>query len=545
MPPSPPPRRAWPAAAVRAGLGVLALALAVVPVLRHRELRARQAEAEARLHEAGVTQEVALDREADPEQVRLRAARAVLASELRAAPEALAESAERLAGTARVAGSVLVRRPSAWDAAMIHGAATYFGWSRARDPRLFTKYRRWEAPLEAALELAPGKREPVRFLATAYLEVWPALSPRKKEIARGLLAEVFRDPEDLRRLLGAWLDVAASRGEAFSVLPDEPEVWERVQAALAERGDWQGFRAARARRDEALLADLRRDLAEADRLRRGGDLRDARALYLSVAARARPDVRGLPVLESALARCPPGPVDRQTGERLAPHLAWALDRCLRERCPLEPPALKRLARFVREPRPQEEALAYLFAGDLPRAASLERRADSQWTESWAPYLLAKARILAEKGRMDEAEAALAEVHRDWEDHPLTWQARIEVARAAGDAAALDRAEAGLAALGRASWPATAWTWRGGLARLEMVPASAARGFSLALDEVPAGGAVVELRLDGALLGAFPLRPGPAGGTALAVTAPLGPRLHLLEMETTVGERVLPGEVLLR
>ncbi|MFP5285888.1 MAG: hypothetical protein ACLGI9_09145 [Thermoanaerobaculia bacterium] len=544
MLPSPPSGRAWPGPVVRAGLCGLGLALAVVPVLRYRELQTRQAEAEAWLREAGVTQEVALDREADPERVRLRAARAVLASELD--PDAdTRESADRLAGTAEAAGSVLVRRPSAWDAAMIRGAATYLGWSRAQDPRLFTKYRSWEAPLEASLELAPGKREPVRFLATAYLEVWPALSPRKKEIARGLLAEVFRSPEDLARLLEPWLGVASSRKEAFSVLPDEPEVWERVQTALAGRGDWEGFRAARARRDEALLAQLRRDLAEADRIRRGGNLRGARALYLSVAARARPDAGGLEVLESALDRCPPGPVDGDTAEKLAPHLTWALDRCLRDRCPLEAPALKRLARFVHKPRPHEEAMAYLFAGDLPRAASLERRADSQWTESWAPYLLAKARILAEKGRVEEAELALSEVHRDWEDHPLVWQARAEVARAAGDAAALARARAGLAALGRPSWPATAWTWRGNVARLEMVPASPARGFSLRLDEVPSSGSVVELRLDGALLGAFPVRPGPAGGTVLALTAPLGRGLHLLEVETTVGHRVLPGEILPR
>jgi hypothetical protein len=540
--PSPPSRRAWLGPVLRTGLCGLAFALAAVSILRLRDLRERQGEAALWLHEAGVTAEVVLDSEPDPERVRLRAARAVLASQLDAvAPE----STERLAEAARVAGEVLARRPSAWDAAMIHGAATYLGWSRARDDRLFTSYRSWEAPLEASLELAPGKREPVRFLAAAYLEIWPALSPRKKEIARGLLAEVFRGPEDLARLLEPWLSVAQDRREAFSILPDEPEVWGRVESVFASRGDWQGFRAARVRRDESLRAELRRDLAEADRLRRTGSVGPARALYLSVAARAHPGTGSLDVLASALERCPPGPVDRRTGEQLMPHLSWVLDRCLRARCPLEPPAVKRLVRFARDPAPPEEALGYVFAGDLPEAERLERRADAQWSEAWAPYLIAKARGLAERNRVDEAELALSQVHRDWQTRPLFWQARREVARAAADSAGVARAEASLAALGRSSWPATAWTWRGSVALLEVVPSSPARGLSLRFDEVPAAGAVVELRLDGALVGAFPVRPGPAGGTALAVAAPLGRGLHLLEVGVTAGGRVLPGEVRLR
>lgn len=537
-----PPTRAWLGPVLRAGVCALAFALAAASILRYRELRERQGEAALWLQAAGVTQEVVLDREPDPERVRLRAARAVLASQLEAATPA---SAAQLAGTARVAGEVLARRPSAWDAAMIRGAATYLGWSRAQDDRLFTSYRSWEAPLEASLELAPGKREPVLFLATAYLEIWPALSPRKREIARGLLAEVFRQPENLARLLEPWLAAAQDRREAFSVLPDDPEVWGRVESVFASRGDWQGFRAARARRDESLQADLRRDLAEADRLRRTGNVGSARALYLSVAARAHPGAGSLDVLASALERCPPGPVDRRTGEQLMPHFSWVLDRCLRARCPLERPVVKRLVRFARDPAPPEEALGYVFAGDLPEAERLERRADAQWSEAWAPYLIGKARVLAERNRMDEAELALSQVHRDWQTHPLFWQARREVAQAAGDSSGVARAEAGLAALGRSSWPATAWTWQGSVALLEMVPSSPALGLSLRLDEVPAAGAVVELRLDGALVGTFPVRPGPAGGAALPVAVPLGRGLHLLEMETAVGGRVLPGEVRLR
>jgi len=545
--------RSWLAPVLRTGAAALALALAVTSVTRYQELRARQSDSAGWLEHSGVTVDAALEREPDAERVRLKAARAALSAELDAGrraglPEeqAARESAARLAGIAREASAVLARRPAAWDAAMILGAATYLGWSQARDERLFTSYRSWEAPLEAALRLAPAKREPVRFLAAAYLEIWPVLSPAKKATARGLLVEVFRDPQDLNRLVDPWLEAAADRREAFSVLPADPAAWERVGSSYAQRGDWKGYAAARERWDAALLADLRRDLAEASRRRRAGDVPGSRDLYLSVAARARFDARYRPLLERALTQCPPGPVDRGTAERLAPHLNAALERCLLAGCGMEPAALKRLARFVREAPPQQEALAYLFAGDLSRAEDLERRSDARWSAEWAPYLIAKARVLGERGRGEEAAAALAELHRDWQEHPLAWEARLDVARAAGDAQGAALARERLAALGRESWPATAWAWRREVARLEMVTAGERRGLTVELDEVPPLGAVVELRLDGAALGVFPVRPAAAGTRPLLELAvPVDAGLHLLEVEGTQGGRVLPGRVLLR
>ena len=536
---------------LRAFLCFLALALALASVLQYRSLQATQRETALWLDGLGITREAALDREPDPERVRLRAVRSAFAAELDPArragldPETAArESAARLAETAERAGEVLAARPASWEAALVQGGATYLGWSQVRDPRLLQRYRRWEAPLEAALRLAPGKREPVRFLAAAYLEIWPALSPRKKAIAQGMLAEVFRDPEDLKRLIGPWLDVAGSPQEAFQAVPPEARAWERVERALVERGDWRGFAAARARRNMVLLAELRRDLAEADRLRRAGNLLPARVLYLSVAERARPEARYLEVLEAALTRCPPGPVNRETAELLAPHLDRALDRCLLAGCELNPKALKRLSRFVRDAAPEQEALAALFSGDLPAASGLERRSGALWDEDWAPYLIAKARMLASRGRTEEAGETLSLVHRSWQDRPVYWQAQRELALALGDAGKAGKAEERLAALSRTSWPATAWTWRRDRPRLEMLAAGDASGLSMSLDEVPENGAVVELRLDGAVVGAFPVRPA-ATAVPLALPVPVRRGLHLLEIESLHGGRVLPGEVRLR
>jgi hypothetical protein len=544
----------WTGPVLRAALALAAIALALVSAVEYRTLRASRAAASVWLERDGVALDPpALGREPDPEGVRLRAARAVLAAELDPArrqgirpAQAARESAERMGGAAATAREVLALRPASWEAALVAGAATYLEWSQARDPRLFTAYRQWEAPLETALRLAPAKREPARFLAAAYLEIWPALSPRKREIARGLLAEVFREPGDLDHLLSPWLDTAADRREAFSVLPDDPEAWEKVERAYAERRDLAGLTEARQRRERALLSRLRGDLARADRLSEQGNEGEARQLYLSVAARARPEARYLGLLQSALERCPPGPVDAATAKRLAPHLARALDRCLFASCDLPPAALKRLAHFVRDQEPSQAALAALFAGDLPRAALYERRTEGLGAEPWAPYLIAKARALAARGQADEAREALSLVHLSWQAGPLYWRAQAEVASAAGDAGGGARAAARLAGLTRHAWAPQEWTWHRGTARLEMMTAAPAAGLTVALDQAPANGALVELRLDGAAVGRFPILP-PAGAAAppLRVAAPLGRGLHVLELESLDGSGVLPGVVELR
>lgn len=545
--------RAWTDWVWRTGLVLTALALALAVGAEFRDLQAAREAAFTWMAQSGIPLDTApLDREPDPERVMLRAARAVLTAELDPArsrglaPERAArESAGRMAAAARASAGILIRRPASWEAAEELGAATYIDWAQAHDPRLFTRYRRWEAPLEAALRLAPARREPVRFLAAAYLEVWPALSPRKRAVARTLLAEVLRNPDDLGRFFGPWLDRAGDLQEGLSLLPADPAAWEQAAAILARRGDWDGYSVARQRTVEVLLVELERDLVTADRLRSTGSLGEARALYLKVAQRTRPEVRFQPLLEQALERCPPGPVDAQTAAQLAPHLDQALDRCRWAGCQMEPAALKRLSRFVSGQEPSQEALAALYSGDLARAGLYERRAQGLGSASWAPYLLAKARVLAARDRADEAREALSLVHLSWQRRPFYWQAAAEVARAGGDTAALNQAQGQLAALARRSWPAGEWLWSRGTARLEMVTAAPASGLHIAFDSLPAGGTVVELRLDGAGLGLFPLRPTPGVAPALRLPAALGPGLHALDVVDAQLNQIVPGSVELR
>lgn len=532
--------------AARAAVAASALALAVVPMLRQRALAGRQAEMAAWLTRGGLPAPPALDYEPDPGRVALRAARASLGAELdpvrRFSPRPAGDERQqedripRLSETADLAGRSLAERPAAWDAAMVLGAATYLSWAHAHDGRLFTAAAAWERPLEAAIALAPGHDEAARLLATAYLEIWPALSPAKRQRERQLLYQLFWDPQVFASLVGPWLAAAASREEAFAVVPPVPEVWSRLQQAYAEQADWQSFCAARERWDQALHAYLARRLAEAERRRATGDARD---LFLAVATEARPGRHYLDLLTRALEGCPPGSLDRRTAERLGKHLAWSLERCRLGRCPLAPQAMRRLAGFCRDVDPRVDAMAALVTGDLPRAEVLERNYATSWSEDWAAYRLLKAKLLAERGvRGPEVEAALAGLPRSWLQRPSYWLAHAAAARAAEDAAAEAAAGRELARLATSQWPATDWLFQNGLPRLELLAAAAAPGLELAITTAPPRGAAVEVRLDDSILGTFPV----AAGTTLTVPGPIAPGLHLLELEAVGGGAVLPGAV---
>jgi hypothetical protein len=564
------PARRPGAAAARAALAVMALALAAVPIVRQRALAARQEQMSAWLVRGGVLAPRQLEHEPDPGRVDLRAARASLGAELEPARHTdlspavearqRAEGAARLAETASLASGVLAERPAAWDAAMVMGAATYLSWSLSRDPRLFTAAPAWELPLDTAIDLAPGRDEAARLLAGAYLELWPALSPAKRARERQLLARVFADPAAFAGLIGHWLGTAASRQEAFEVVPRTPEAWAQMQQIYAQQGDWDGFCAARERWDLALQASLAQRLAAAEERRASSD---SRAQFLEVATEARTGRRYLDLLTRALEGCPPGSVDRRTAERLQKHLVWSLERCRLDRCPLSPRALRRLAGFCRDLDPRIDAMAALVTGDLPRAEVLERTYATAWTDDWAAYRLLKAKLLAERADRDErderadraargaggtavadpvkgqlVEAALAEIPQSWTQAPSYWQVRAAAARLAGDPARETAAGRELSRLAAREWPATAWTFQGGLPRLELLAAAGASGLELAIDLAPTRGAAAEVRLDDAILGTFAVSP----GTILALHAPLAPGLHLLEVETVAGGAVLPGTV---
>ncbi len=530
----------------RAGGALAGLALAAVAMAQQHALAARQEQMAAWLVAGGATVPRELEYEPDPGRVDLRAARAALAAELdptrRADLPAAGDdgrqgtAASRLAETAGLAGAGLTARPAAWEAAMVLGAATYLSWSQAHDTRLFTQAPTWERPLEAAMALAPGRTDAARLLAAAYLELWPQLSAAKREREKQLLTSVFADPQVLAGLLAPWLTTAASRAEAFAVIPHDPEAWDTVQQFYSQHADWTGYCAARDRWNQVLRESLAYRLA-ATAERPGAP--DARERFLAIAAEARPGRSYLSLLTRALESCPPGSVDHRTAERLARQLAWNLDRCRLFECPLPQRPLARLAGFCRDLDPRLDAMAAVVTGDLPRAEVLERTYATAWSEEWAPYRLLKAKMLLAKGHAAaDAQDALVELPHSWLDRPNTWQVKAAIAHAAGDAAGETAAAQALTRLAAREWPAAAWDVQGATSRLELLAAGEAPAFIIAVDAAPLLGAAVEVRLDDSVVGAFPVAP----GATLTLPAALGPGLHLLEIESVAGGAVRPGRV---
>ena len=532
-------------------VAIVAVAMAVLAVHQAATLRAHHRGVVKLLAETGLAvrqPEVARAAAMDPDPVRgrLAVARALLAEAFdygafgalppREAAEAAAGINDRLDIARTIAAETLAARPSAWQAAMILGGATYRLWSSRGDPRVFGDRTAWEEPLLAAARLAPGENEPLRFLAVAWLEIWPTLRSVERSDALPTMRRAFQDPTTFVHCAELWLSAAPDRAAAFELVPDDSRAWSVLEGLYAGKAEWDGFCATRLRRDQALERELRQRVVEAGEHLRGGDRSGARSLAVGVVTTAPVELRFRGSVEAALALCPPGPVGAQEPVRL--WLAWAVEGFVRGQTRLSPAAVARLAAFAGELPAGEAALAELAAGNLAQAEVVERRSEMPRTEAWAPFWLAKARVLTERGKAAEAAAALSRVHRSWRETVPAVEARMAVARARGDATEVASATAALAAAAPTSWPATAWQWRGPVARLDLLAATDAASFSVIPDVVPTAGAAVRVTLDGATVAAAPVRP--EGRLVVEARVARGP--HLLAFETAAGGRVVPGIV---
>lgn len=368
----------------RAALAMLGIALAAASVWQLRSFRQEQVRLDRLARASGVLAyepglPEGLAREPDPWHARLGLARTLFASAASSTGPAEADREmtvrlRRLELAHRLAAGVAVERPSSWEAAMIEGAAVYIGWSLQRDRRLLAEAEEWEAPLLRSLAVAPGRPEPVRFLAAAYLELWPALSRGKKESARALMTRALAERRTFEALIGPWLRTADSRAQAFSAVPREPWAWERLQQIEEADADWDAYREARLHWYAALERSMRANLAEAEARLQGGDEVRAHLLFLSV-LQVPPRRRFLPYVESSLSQCPPGPGGGSFGPALRDWLDWSLDLCRLKGCPLPEPMMRRLAGLAGAPDLGE-------MGPPPRLAGLRR---SEWPfRDWTP-----------------------------------------------------------------------------------------------------------------------------------------------------------------
>ncbi len=483
-------------------------------------------------------------------RARLRLARALLTAALDERNDVLsAESAapkrlHRLDTASRLARSVLDAHPASWEAAMVAGAATYLRWSEAQDPRLLQDYRRWESPLLYALGTAPDRRVPARYLAAAYLELWPALSADKRALTRDLLADAFQDRATFGRLLDSWLNVA-SGAAALAPIPDRSWAWASLRARAGRRADWTEYCDAWRRERGALARELRARLREARDLSAGGELGKARKTLLGILSDAPVDRAFGEIVEQTMELLPHGP---QNGTPLAPAvhwLAWAMARDLTGGAqPLSPATLARLRRLAFRESSGDEggplaAWVDLAADRLERAERLEARSVGSWQEEWAPYFLLKARYLQERGRIAEARRALAQVHPDWRTHPAYLRAAAQLGKPDAKAGAAVGPGAAVASPPSAVATPLDWSYSGVIARLALRVPATAGGLRIMLAEIPPKGGALAIRWDGETVSCRPLAP---GSRRIEVPLEATRGLHQIELELLNGGSLYPGSV---
>lgn len=540
-------------------LAAAALLLAVAAWVELRGLAAARDDVAGRLaatpwtEESRATTEGRIADSDSPSEVRLAAAANLVESEIAslgrppanvsgdasgdASDSEVERRARRLDLAAELAAEAFALRPAAWEAPTLLGMARYLGWRLTGDRRLATESAAWDGPLTRARELAPGIDDPHRFAASAYLELWNALTPAKREEAVGLLGRAFTDRRTFGRLLGVWLDLAEEPEDAMAAMPDVPHVWDGFQRELARRGDWAASLKARERWRDALARSFEEQLGEAARRARGGDLENAREIYLSVVATAPLEERFDPVVERALAAAPPGPWQPRMSDRLRPRLERALALELVGRRRLPPELVDRLAGLVGDLPEPLEARAALVAGRLADAERLERGTPlARWHEDWQAYWILKARELLKRGHSNEATVALSRVADDWRDHPAYLLARRDVAAAAGDAATVAVTERRLDALAAEPRPPGAWRRAKGRAETELYVGEPVDSVTLGFAGAPASGTAIEILIDGAVVAAKRVR----AGRDLRIPGEIGSGAHLVELRTLAGADPIPG-----
>ena len=472
----------------------------------------RQATAE--LHE--MTRELGLDQrsqalierissEPDPSRARLLLARAIIgdlldpASRTPTTPGAttLEAQLEALAQAAELARTEEQRRPLAWRAPLVNGAAVYLERSLTRNEQLVRSPRDWEAPLERALELGPHESDPQRFVAMAYLELWPFLSDAKRDIARGLLRSVFSDPLAFRQLSASWLRIVEATPETLDTLPDEAHVWQQLRILFSSRQDWPLFietvnRLSRLN-DAMLRTRLEQGLAALER----GDISEARAELQSTLG-APPSRSTAPIIEQALTRMPAGPLHRSLRHSARAWLDFTLSQCLYRGCPLSAGVLERIARQLDDLEPETSQQVRVVAGGQPGAGSAwNPLMENGLTEALA--WLQAARVALRRNQPDVA-ATIADRAPAVRQHRLL---RLELQGRAADgtppaSTVSDVSGTEVSAQIVGEW----WSTQPGRFATEARLAGDSKTLRVPFDQLDAAGAAVEASWDGTSLGVF-------------------------------------------
>lgn len=474
---------------------------------------------------------------AEPDRVRRRvlASRALLQGALEPFPPAvseeligalLAQRTEQLNTAHQLAERAARDRPEDWQAQMIVGATTYLERSLRQDRTLFTASADWEEPLLRAIEQAPSKQEPQRFLSMAYLEIWRMLSERKKELTRQMLREAFEDRTTYERYIGPWLRVNSDLDEAFEILPLRPFVWRDLRARLRSAQDWRRYLIALERLDEAQRLELESWRVEAEERLRLGDLKRGRTLLIEVLGALPVDGRWAALFDGTLTELPPGPIHRVPAQNVASWLDWALDLCTFRECPLSDESLRRAAGLALDLPASRRAAALAASGNLSRAQALFDDAADPTTNEWSLYHLLRARRYVALDDASAAREALALVN----SLPELRLGSVATRRQLGERRPADDA-----------------TWQQPKEHRFALPLTLdveADTLDLLLAELPPRGCPIDILVDGSSVArrlAHPSRP----RLRIRLEVPLTRGEHRLEVDSPAGCYLTPGPATLR
>lgn len=438
---------------------------------------------------------------------------------------------DRLRLASRLAEEVLPRCPASWRAATILGFTRFLAASR--QGRWDQPASTWRGPLRAAMQLAPTQPEPALLLAGAELSRWSALSQAEREQVLPVLERALEQKLGAELLLPSWVRMAPSLDTLLEPIPERIQAWERLCREFLRIGDLERYAVARRRWWELLPEALAERVANAQARLRGG-AEESVLDYSNPVLAAPHDLSVAASFSAALAILTDQPAGGRIDAHLRRWLAWALDLCVLERCPLSAETLGRLAARLPALTRAEIALAAIAAEDPAGARRYEPAAGAGGDPEWNRYWIFKATRLAASDPQ-EARRSLARASRPAADRLRYWRAAESVARASGNDRALGEAGDELAQLARSSWSADQWTARDRVLRLELLAAAPASGVRLTLAGVPAGGAAIELRWDGRTVGVAAF---PADGAQRWLFA-VEPGAHLVEIESLTGRPPRP------
>ena len=500
-------------AALHGGAGVVASARQAA---RDREALVNQAAELGLRGRALVEVTAAIRREADRSEGRIALARTLFAVRDRSNLGTREMRLKRLAAAELLALDALRGQPASWEASSLLGSVRFESRQLRQDTRLFSAINEWERPLFAAVARAGGSPVVERVLAAAYVEVWPAMAPSRRDQASELLRRMFRDRRFFVQNFERWIEINSSFDRAAELLPND--------SATASRMVELALRKGRAKEAVRYYEDLRsRLLTELDggiRYTLGGQ-EPSRSNYLSSVLENAPlGTDFAPLVETAIPAAAPYGRGPWFAEAAARWLLWAEPLCLVNDCPLDPPTVSALltsaAALVGTP---SAAFAALASGKPAKAGQLARRATPAWSADWSSYLLLSAKLRLEAGDAAAARELLAQVHRSATRRPT--YARL--AQLAGAPAPRGASTAG-DPLARDAWGPADWRRDAQSIEIEIGVDRAASAVSIALRGPTGQLFLLEAELDG--------RVGPViwiAGNSPRIEVPLAiePGIHLL------------------